>query len=58
MAEQRGMAALRGGRREVAAAHLREALALAEESASVGAGRIRRILAALTEALAGTRRGW
>ena len=39
MAEQRGMAALRGGRREVAAAHLREALALAEESASVGAGR-------------------
>jgi tetratricopeptide (TPR) repeat protein len=51
IAEQRGMAALRGGRGEEAAAYLPQALALAEESASVGAGRIRRTLAALTGGL-------
>jgi tetratricopeptide (TPR) repeat protein len=49
IAEQRGLAALRGGRSEEAAAHLQQALALAEESASVGAGRIRRSLAALPD---------
>ena len=49
IAEQRGLAALRGGRSDEATAHLQHALALAEESASVGAGRIRRSLAALAD---------
>jgi eukaryotic-like serine/threonine-protein kinase len=49
IAEQRGMAALRRGRSEEAVAYLRQALALAEGSRSVGAGRIRRSLAALVD---------
>jgi len=54
IAEQRGMAALRGGRSEEAATYLRQALALAEGSASDAVGRIRRCLAALTESMPAT----